>query len=357
MGLSTDLLALGALVEPPELEWGEPEPAPAWLCPRLRTTYSPRVAWRNPAGPGADAPGGRPEWSRVWEPGPPAPALGLSLAPNSKRPPRYGLQGMPAAGRKFVWRALALLEEMRPLLSFWTISLPTESLIGLSEADSLPTFQDRVRKELSRLLRAAGLPDLVVGVAELQPARSRAAGMPCPHWHIVFQGRRDKRSPWALSKAQLDGVIAAALASAGVRGPDLRAAGNVQQVRRSVRAYLAKYMTKGSGDTSRWIGSAWEALIPRRWWFATRACRFMTLRHVLPMALGFIAWVHEHRDPIAARGLARFRQIDLSDPRAPATWEVNWIDCPTLARLIGLWHVDLWESEWLRQYNISQWRP
>ena len=358
MSLSQDLRALGDVLAPPEVQWGDAEPPTAWLCPRLRTTYSPRMSWAAwaPAAAAARAPS-MPEWARFWEPGPPAQALGLSLAPNSKRPPRYGLQGMPAAGRKSVWRALALLEEMRPLLSFWTISLPTESLTGLAEADSLPTFQDRVRKELSRLLRAAGLPDLVVGVAELQPARSRAAGMPCPHWHVVFQGRRDRRSPWALSKAQLDGVIAAALASAGVRGPDLRAAGNVQQVRRSVRAYLAKYMTKGSGDCAQWRGGPHEALIPRQWWFWTRSLRAWVLEHVLPLAFDFLAWVHEHREPIGRRELAKFRQLELSDPRAPITWEVAWLSCEKLAALVYLWQLDQWDADWERKTRATPWQP
>jgi hypothetical protein len=358
VGLSADLLALGPALEPEEAQWGDPEVPTAWLCPRLRTTYSPRVSWaewkgfgQGPAGPSG------PEWSRVWEPGPTAAALGLSLARNSKTCPRYGLQGLPAAGRKQVWRALALLEEMRPLLSFWTISLPTESLNDLARADALPVFQDRVRKELSRLLRAAGLPDLVVGVAELQPKRSRAEGRPCPHWHIVFQGRRNRQTPWALSREQLDGVILAALASAGVRGPDLRSAGNVQRVKRSVRAYLSKYMTKGSGDCAAWVGGPHEALIPRQWWFWTRRLRAWVLRHVLPVAFPFLAWVHEHRQQLEALGLARWRLLELSDPRAPVTFEVNWLDCERVAQLIGLWQTDSWDAEWERNQRSLQWQP
>jgi hypothetical protein len=358
VSLSADLLALGQQVAPPEEQWGEPEWPKAWLCPRLRTTYSPRASWHacQPAGAAERAPS-MPEWARVWEPGPEAQALGLSLAPNPKRPPRYGLSGMPAPGRKQVWRALALLEEMRPLLSFWTISLPTESLTALAQADTLPVFQDRVRKELSRQLRAAGLPDLVVGVAELQPRRSRAAGFPCPHWHVVFQGRRDRQSPWALSRETLDGVIAAALASAGVRAPDLRSAGNVQQVKRSVRAYLAKYMTKGGGDAGPWRGTQWEALIPRQWWFWTRRLRAWVLEHVLPIAFEFLAWVHEHREQLQARELATFRRLELADPRAPVTWEVQWLSCDLLAVLVGLWQLDTWDAEWWRSYRLSRGCP
>ena len=357
MGLSADLQALGATLEPEEAQWGDPDVATAWLCPRLRTTYSPRASWGEWRGFGASQAPSMPEWARVWEPGPPALALGLSLSPNSKRPPRYGLKGLPAAGRKQVWRALALLEEMRPLLSFWTISLPSESLTDLDHPGALPRFQDRVRKELTRLLQAAGLPALVVGVAELQPRRSRAEGRPCPHWHIVFQGRKDKRSPWALSREQLDGVIAAGLTSAGARGPDLRSAGNVQRVKRSVRAYLSKYMTKGSGDCAQWLGSAHEDLIPHQWWFWTRSLRGWVLEHVLPITFPYLAWVHEHRDAIGARELARFRQLELSDPAAPITWEVNWLGCEELAQLVYIWQLDQWDAEWHRTQRLISWQP
>ena len=353
MGLSADLLALGPALEPEEAQWGDTEVPTALLCPRLRTTYSPRASWTEWKGFGESRRPSMPEWARVWEPGPTAQALGLSLAPNSKRPDRYGLNGLPAAGRKSVWRALALLEEMRPLLSFWTVSLPTEAMSELARLGTLPTFQDRLRKELARLLRASGLPALVVGVAELQPKRSRVEGRPCPHWHIVFQGRKDRGSRWALSRERLDGVIAAALASAGVRAPDLRSAGNVQQVKRSVRAYLSKYMTKGSGDCAAWVGSAHENLIPHQWWFWTAQLRAWVLRHIFPIAFPFLAWVHEHRQQVEALGLARFRRLELSDPAAPITYEVNWLGCDRVAQLLYLWQTDEWDAQWFRQSRLS----
>jgi len=357
MGLSADLRALGPALEPEEAQWGDAEVPTAWLCPRLRTTYSPRASWAEWKGFGESRGPSMPEWARVWEPGPTAQALGLSLAPNSKRPPRYGLSGLPAAGRKSVWRALALLEEMRPLLSFWTISLPSESLTALDQLGTLPAFQDRLRKELARLLKGAGLPALVVGVAELQPKRTRAEGRPCPHWHIVFQGRKDRGSRWALSRAQLDGAIAAALATAGVRAPDLRSAGNVQQVKRSVRAYLSKYMTKGSGDCAPWVGSSHENLIPHQWWFWTGQLRAWVFEHIFPITFPFLAWVHEYRQELEAQGLVRFRRLELSDPAAPITYEANWLRCDLLAQLVYIWQLDAWDAEWSGKFRLLSWQP
>ena len=122
MGLAAELRALGAALAAPEQQWGDEEPPRVELDPRLKTTYSPRSSWQGPQGFGSEH--RDPQWARCWLYGPPAAGLGLSLAPNSERPDRYGLKGLPAAGRKSVWRALALLEEMRPLLTFWTISFP-----------------------------------------------------------------------------------------------------------------------------------------------------------------------------------------------------------------------------------------
>ena len=363
MSLSKSLRALGEALEPREPQHGEVEPPAVELCPRLRSTYSPRLSWSDPDGLAGAHRGGMPEWARVWDPGPPAAALGLSLAPNSNRPDRYGLQGLPAAGRKQVWRSLALMEEMRQLLSFWTVSLPTAALIELNHLDSFPAFQDRVRKLLARKLRAAGLPDLVVGVIELQPRRSRATGMPCPHLHVVFQGRKSRGSHWALSPADLDGVILAALTTAGVTVPAgidgeafLKSAGNVQQVRKSVQAYLSKYMTKGGNDTAPHVGGSAENLLPRQWWFWTRALRSWVLEHVFPMAFPFLYWVHANREELQELGLIRLRVLDLPDPRAPLTYEVNWLSPNHLAEVVSAWQDDEWDAEWHRNYRLRQWQ-
>jgi hypothetical protein len=361
MGLSKDLRALGAALGPEEEQWGDADLPQISLCPRLKTVYSPRMSWVEWKGFGEARRPSMPEWARVWDYGPPAAALGLSLAQRSKKGPREGLKGLPSAGRKQVWRALALLEDKRRVLSFWTVSLPTDALTALGRLDAWPLFQDRVRKELARKIQAAGLPALLVGVAELQPKRSLAAGFPCPHLHLVFQGRRSPSHHWALSPADLDGVIRAALATAGVHAPDgtkaeewLATAGNVQQVKRSVRAYLSKYMTKGSGDTARWVGTEAETLLPRRWWFWTRPLRAWVIEHVFPLAFGFVSWVHANREGLEQMGLARFRVLPLDDPRAPLTFEVSWLSCVHLGQLVYLWQTDQWDDEWHRRYRLDQ---
>jgi hypothetical protein len=133
----------------------------------------------------------------------------------------------------------------------------------------------------------------------------------------------------------------------------------VQQVKRSVRAYLSKYMTKGSGDCAAWVGSSHENLIPHQWWFWTAPLRAWVIRHIFPIAFPFLAWVHEHRQQLEALGLARFRRLELSDPAAPITYEVNWLGCDRVAQLLYLWQTDEWDAEWhrLSRLSLSPWQP
>jgi hypothetical protein len=290
--------------------------------------------------------------------------MGLSLARNPNRPARYGLKGLTGEGRKQSYRALSLLEEHRPCLAFWTITLPSEALSQLGILGTLPTFQDHLRKYLERYLKDRGLPRLAVGVAELHPGRSKREGRPCPHWHVVFMGRKTRGHAWAITREELDGVIGRALVGAGVELPAgetwatfLATAGNIQPVKKSVRAYLSKYVTKGGNDTAPWIGTAWEGLIPRQWWFWTKALRLWTMKHVMPICREFLLWAHAYRRELEGAGMLRWKQFDLPDPKAPATFELNWLTLDHLAQVIAAWQLDAWDAEWHRTALIPKWQP
>jgi hypothetical protein len=245
------------------------------------------------------------------------------------------------------------MEEHRPLLAFWTVTLPPEALSQLGILGTLPVFQDHLRKFLERHLKGAKLPRWAVGVAELHPGRSRREGRPCPHWHVVFMGRKTRGHAWAITREGLDAVIERALVAAGVELPAgmtwaefLRTAGNVQPVKKSVRAYLSKYVTKGGNDTAPWLESPWVSLIPRQWWFWTKEMRAWTLKHVMPIVRDFLIWAHDYRRELEARGLLRWKQFDLPDPKAPATFELNWLTLDHLAEVIGIWQMHQWDVEW-----------
>jgi hypothetical protein len=290
--------------------------------------------------------------------------MGSSLAQNSKRPRRNGLNGFPPAGRRNVWRALALLEDDRVNLGFWTVTLPPEALDQLEVSGRWPEFQDRVRKELVRLLQRAGLRPLVVGVVELQPKRTRREGRPCPHLHVVFRGRRHRWEDWAISTCvgphPFDSIIRAALATAGVFPPDgvdwetwLMKAGKIESIKKSVRAYLACYMTKDQGSPGRFAETASNTLIPHQWWFWSAPMRKVVLAHIFPLPFDFIFWCHRNREVLVARGLLAHRELMIPDPRAPRTWEFNWLSVDRLASVIALWELDSWDATWHSQAGIE----
>jgi len=264
---------------------------------------------------------------------------------------------MPGPARKKVSRSLACLEENRKLLSFWTVTLTDQDLDGIALAGSLDLFQDRLRKELLRQLRLHGLPQTVVGVVELQPKRSARDGRPAPHFHVVFQGKRRRDKTWRLSTEVLDRVILSALGSAFQTVTQAGNRGNVQGVRKSVRAYLAKYLTKGSSAVSRYRGYWAQRLIPRQWWFMTRELLALVLRHITPILTGFVRFVHEQRAHLEEAGFCRVRKLDLQDPRAPATWEANFLSPWHLSQLLVVWCEEEWQDHWEKEQRIARGCP
>jgi hypothetical protein len=278
-------------------------------------------------------------WAAVPRPeGPKAPeGLGSSIARNSHRPPRYGFNGFPKAGRDNVSDALELLEERRPLLSFWTVTLPTAALIAFAVLGTWGKFVARLLQKLKRaLLKRLGLA-LFVGVVEVQPQRSAASGIPCLHLHVVFQGRVHSKGSWAISRKALDAMIESAAREAGLsEDVSFESAGNVQQVKKSVRAYLSEYMTKGCDRVEQWIGGEWEALIPRQWWSWSDQMRDLVRSCTIQLPTGFMAWVWKHRASLLERGALYLQQCEVPDD-APATYRAFWGNAAKLALLLAEW--------------------
>jgi hypothetical protein len=270
--------------------------------------------------------------------GPEAPeGLGSSVARNSHKPVRNGFKGLSGTGRKNVDGSLRLLQERRSLLSFWTVTLPSEVLRAIAGLDCWGRFVDRLLQLLRRHLERALGVAIYVGVAELQEKRTVREGMPCPHLHLVFQGRSHSKAPWTVSRESLDAMIATAVRYVGIEyAGSYASAGNVQQIRKSVRAYLGKYMTKGSSDARPWKGTPWEGLIPRQWWTWSDACRAMVLRCTLDLPTGLLAWAWRNRDELLERSLVYIHKCEVP-PAAPATYQMRFGSVANLAMVIALW--------------------
>jgi hypothetical protein len=347
---AADLASLAPALAPPGHRGPSRGAAGPQLCPRLMTTYSPRVSWRR-----ATAPDTTP-WhdgmlleGDLWAAQPPGSPGFISPAKSEKRG-RYGLFGLRSQGRREIWRSLKLLEDLRPQLFFWTVTLPDQALAEIERGSGWAVFQDRVRKELHRLLTDRLGHVLMIGVAEVQEKRLKNHGTYAPHLHVAFVGKRRGWNRWAFDHGDLDRIIVAAAMTAGASRFDSKAAGNVAPVRASVCAYMAKYMTKGADPTL--CGLRRENLIPHQWWFRSAELLRWVSDHVFPIALEFLAWVHERRRALVDAGLIQHQQVEGLPESAPICWRVDWRGPPELAEVIALWQESVWDAEWLANHQL-----
>lgn len=361
MSLAADLEQLAPSLAPPGCDGAFPCGRGPRLCPRFVTTYSPRVDWPRPNVARCGDWQGHDRWQRLaWVPeAPGSPGL-VSPAKFVQRGP-YGASGLSGNGRREIWRSLKLLEDVRSTLFFWTITLPTEALAGIAAGRGWAAFQDRVRHELVRLLTDRLGVAMVIGVAEVQPKRLRNAGVYAPHLHVAFVGRRKGWVRWAFNHDDLDGIIERAAEACGAPPFRAKAAGQVEPIRKSVAAYMAKYMTKGSQGSERpsnglglhaAVANGENPLRPRQWWFRSSSLLAWVRQHVFPLALPFVAWVHENRRHLEELGLIRHQQVQGLPESAPLCWRVDWRGPPQLAQVVALWQEWLEDADWLNNHRL-----
>jgi hypothetical protein len=258
-----------------------------------------------------------------------------------QRPLRYGRYGLTNKGRKRVLAGCRLLESDRRILSFWTITLPDGALTALLTSESgVAGLQDVIRQELERLLRRRGLSPEAVGVAEIQPDRLKRQGVFAPHWHVVFRGRKTCGHAWTISKAELDNIIAIALQRVTGISIDCKSAGNVQQVKKSVAAYLGRYMKKGiSSQAQGLLDKAPDQLVPKQWWLMTNPLREALVSRTFVLEPDFLKFVDRCQSSLEALGLLR---VDWHLAKDTHLWinRVLFFDLNSLEKAI-----ELFESE------------
>lgn len=194
--------------------------------------------------------------------------LGSSKDSNSQNQSRYGMQGIQPTATRKIRNMLTLMEDFRSKLCFITVTLRNEDYARMRGTDIWPRFQRRYIDLLRRRLKDHGDPAFVVGVCELGEHRSRATGRPMPHMHVVCTGygTRIGRKKLLICPSVNDDLIAQAALYAGAGCVDIRAAGNIQQVKKSVANYVSKYLTKQGKVEDLDLSDGWDALVPRQWW-------------------------------------------------------------------------------------------
>lgn len=187
---------------------------------------------------------------------------------------RRGTLGMSRRTRHTVRGSIVALASLVPdgCLSFFTATCPEiDYLTDGSVASNWNKVVDNFVKRLRRLLKASGCPDHYCHVTEIQPKRWAKTSKPYLHLHLVFQGRRTARSPWAVSYEQLRKAWVGALNSVVEDDPYYTAVCDVRPCDKGISRYLSKYLSKGSGIAREVISSGLAHWFPKQWWGCARS--------------------------------------------------------------------------------------
>lgn len=202
------------------------------------------------------------------------PCVGSSIAINSDIRAKRGSKGIGARQRDVLCWAANTLERAygRKCMSFLTYTLPELSDADLkSVQDNWARIVDTVVIYIKRDLKDANIDSFIVGCSELQVERYEASGRAYPHLHMVFRGRRDYRSHWAIEPERFRDIwrrcVSRFLSDTAYLWD---ASENVEQVRTSSGGYLAKYISKCGSKHGMAGRDLWH---PTDWIVCSRALR------------------------------------------------------------------------------------
>jgi hypothetical protein len=200
-------------------------------------------------------------------------------------------------------------------------------MAAVIELDLWPRFQQTIRHRLQLALNRRGLPPLALAVAELHPKRSGRMVQAMPHLHVLFRGRLSRRDGWAFTPSDLDRLIVAGLKACGIIAEEVKSAGNVQAIKRSVRRYLSKYVSKAShvsqtAEPVEGLGSPNGC--PRQWWFMTAELLALVVAATRDLPAPFLAWLCDRARPPERGQLYVIQRVPIADPRAPSVWVVSF---------------------------------
>jgi hypothetical protein len=308
-------------------------PRPAGFVPRidatLRASYCARLhqppppRWEEEADPFWGPPKGA--GSPREAPADPGLVGGVKFDGLGIPPRRNGFRGLTGNGKRKLREGAAAMEERRACCGFWTITLPDANLQRLMELDTWPVFQSSIRRRLAKALRDRGVPALVVGVVELHPKRRTTFARDLPHLHVLFRGRTHRWQPWALSPRELDLIVFWALWDACCWDPHPEMRCSVEPVKKSVRRYLSKYLSKSppfGGHQA--VDNSPVQLIPRQWWFESR--EIVELRRTLTKEIPaeFLAFLIDRRHANREGQLYHAWQANTGEGGAPIVWQVGF---------------------------------
>jgi len=120
---------------------------------------------------------------------------------------------------------------------------------------------------LQRSLARESLPTQVIGCTEVQTARLASRNQFALHEHWVFVGRHPYKS-WSVRVKEVSAAWNGILGNVyklGHQEINSSASTRIESIKKSVSAYLAKYISKGEKCVSGMIESGYEEFLPSSW--------------------------------------------------------------------------------------------
>lgn len=255
----------------------------------------------------------------------PAP-LGSSNAPISQDLKRRRLRvGLTSYGARMLRNCCHLIEKKAPArtLCFFTGTIPDASRSQVEQVWALwPEAVRRFTQSISEKLRRVGMPGQIAYCSEIQGDRMEKYGLALPHIHACWQGRAP-RQHWALPLESYHSSWRKVWVGLFPESAEWnwKPSTNCEMVKKSVVAYLAKYLSKGcSRNASEREKLPEYAKLPS-WWGATGGIKGEVLRtraHLVKEgARGFLDLVERKK----GNGWSRF------DIMLPLAQGEMWLGC------------------------------
>lgn len=197
------------------------------------------------------------------------PPLGLSAVTNHHKPVSrsYGLRGITQLGKSRVYEGAKILESRYGCrLGFYTLTCPyTDGSMIYEFNRNIGEIQRRWFQTLRRFYESVNCVFSYVSVVEVQPERYEKRGEWALHIHYLAPCYYPGTTQFILSSTGIRYLWMRQCADVLGVEADTSASLDSQVIRKSASGYLAKYVSKGSGDIS-FVAEIAPSQCPKQWW-------------------------------------------------------------------------------------------
>ena len=221
---------------------------------------------------------------------------------SSRKVKRYGSKGITRYGKKSVSCFGAILQERyrNACTGFGTATVPAfHPRVLYAIGERWGEITRRFFQKLRRSCERKGKAFIYYGVTEIQEKRYKSYGIPVPHLHFAYVCRDNRGSEFYFTASQARRFWQESITESVARldvayegeSISFQASIDLQIVKKSVSAYMGKYLTKGVKVCDKMIEDGYEEMMPKQWWFACmqmkKWLKFATIRMTQDMCASF----------------------------------------------------------------------